>query len=39
MNRLGDRIRILRCGRDLTQQALADELGVSRSAVAMWEKG
>lgn len=39
MNRLGDRIRILRCGRDLTQQALADELGVSRSAIAMWEKG
>ena len=38
MNTLGDRIRILRSGRALTQQAVAEALGVSRSAVAMWEK-
>ena len=38
MNTLGDRMRILRSGRGLTQQAVAEALGVSRSAVAMWEK-
>ena len=38
MNTLGDRIRILRSGRGLTQQAVAEALDVSRSAVAMWEK-
>ena len=38
MNTLGDRMRILRSGRGLTQQAVAEGLGVSRSAVAMWEK-
>ena len=38
VNTLGDRIRILRSGRALTQQAVAEALGVSRSAVAMWEK-
>ena len=38
VNTLGDRMRILRSGRGLTQQAVAEALGVSRSAVAMWEK-
>ena len=38
VNTLGDRMRILRSGRGLTQQAVAEGLGVSRSAVAMWEK-
>ena len=38
MNTLGERMRILRAGRGLTQQAVAEALGVSRSAVAMWEK-
>ena len=38
MNTLGDRMRILRSGRGLTQQDVAAALNVSRSAVAMWER-
>jgi transcriptional regulator with XRE-family HTH domain len=34
---VGARIRLLRNKRGLTQQELADEIGVSRSAVALWE--
>ena len=37
MNTLGDRIRILRSGRALTQQAVAEALGVSRQTVSKWE--
>lgn len=31
------RIKVLRTAKGLTQQQLADEIGVTRSAVAMWE--
>ena len=38
VNTLGDRMRILRSGRGLTQQDVAAALNVSRSAVARWER-
>ena len=34
---IGDKIRSLRHNRDLTQSELAKELGVSTSAVGLWE--
>jgi DNA-binding XRE family transcriptional regulator len=34
-----DRIAELRKGRGLTQEALADELGVKKAAVSHWETG
>lgn len=34
-----DKLKELRKERQLTQQQLADKLGVSRSAIAMWERG
>ncbi len=34
---VGDRIRTLRIAANMTQDALAVELGISRSAVAQWE--
>jgi transcriptional regulator with XRE-family HTH domain len=36
---IGPRIRAARRGRSLTQDELADLIGVSRSAVAQWETG
>ena len=36
---IGTRIRAARRDRGLTQDALADQVGVSRSAVAQWETG
>jgi len=36
---MGDRIRILRQARGLTQQQLANDVGVSKSAVSQWEDG
>lgn len=36
---IGIRIRTARLGRALTQDQLADQVGVSRSAVAQWETG
>jgi Predicted transcriptional regulators len=36
---IGQRIKKLRTGRDMTQQMLADELGLSRAAVTQWESG
>ncbi|HEY4041584.1 MAG TPA: helix-turn-helix transcriptional regulator [Rhodopila sp.] len=36
---IGTRIRAVRRERGLTQDDLADEVGVSRSAVAQWETG
>ena len=35
---LGERIRALRQGRGMSQEALAEALGVSRQAVSKWEK-
>lgn len=35
----GDRIRELRKGRNMTQQDLADTLGVERSSISKYEKG
>lgn len=32
-------IEFFRCERNMNQQELADAVGVSRSAVAMWETG
>jgi len=37
--KLGERIAHLRKSRNLTQAELAAKLGVSQSALAMWEKG
>ena len=37
--RLGEKIRILRKGRNLSQEALAQNLGVSFQAVSKWENG
>ena len=37
MNKLNERVREARHKAGLTQEALAGELGVSRSAVAQWE--
>jgi len=34
-----DRLRQLRDGRELSQQALADRVGVSRTAIAQYETG
>ena len=39
MSKLGDAIRTMRLSRGMSQQALADELGVSRSTVGMYEQG
>jgi transcriptional regulator with XRE-family HTH domain len=36
---IGTRIRAVRHERELTQDELADRVGVSRSAVAQWETG
>lgn len=36
---IGLRIKKLRMDRDMTQQMLADELGLSRAAVTQWESG
>jgi transcriptional regulator with XRE-family HTH domain len=36
---IGERIRIARQQRGLTQEKLADAVGVTRSAVAQWETG
>jgi transcriptional regulator with XRE-family HTH domain len=36
---IGTRIRTIRRERGLTQDELADQVGVSRSAVAQWETG
>ena len=36
---IGARIRMARRERGLTQDDLADQVGVSRSAVAQWETG
>ena len=36
---LGSRIRTLRTERQLSQEAVADRLHVSRQAVAKWENG
>jgi transcriptional regulator with XRE-family HTH domain len=36
---IGTRIRAARRDRNLTQDELADQVGVSRSAVAQWETG
>ena len=37
--RLGERFRQAREGRGLTQEALAEELHVSRQTVSNWERG
>jgi len=36
---LMNRIRLFRTQRGLTQEALAEKVGVSRQAVAKWERG
>ncbi len=36
---IGDKIKLLRRKRKLTQSQLADELNVSAQAVSKWEKG
>lgn len=34
---LGEKLKLLRCGNEMTQEELAEKLSVSRSAVAKWE--
>jgi transcriptional regulator with XRE-family HTH domain len=36
---MGDRIKVLRQARNLTQEQLADRVGVTKSAVSQWEGG
>lgn len=36
---IGKRVKMMRAAHGLTQQALADKLGLSRAAVAQWESG
>ena len=36
---IGSRIRVMRRDRGITQDEFADQVGVSRSAVAQWETG
>lgn len=38
-NDLGSKIKSLRIARNLTQQELADEMGVARQMVSRWESG
>ena len=38
-NDLGNKIKSLRIARNLTQQELADEMGVARQMVSRWENG
>lgn len=38
-NNLAERIRLMRRSRDMTQQQLADRLGVACSTIAMYETG
>jgi len=37
--KLGDRIRLLRIGSNLSQDNLADEIGVDKSTIVRYEKG
>ena len=39
MNNMGERLRHLRRERDLTQEEVAADLGVSYQAVSKWERG
>lgn len=39
METMGDRIRLLRQSKSLTQEQLGDRLGVSKVAVSQWETG
>lgn len=39
METMGDRIRVLRTAKGMTQAELGDRLGVSRVAVSQWENG
>jgi transcriptional regulator with XRE-family HTH domain len=39
METMGDRIRLLREARGLTQQQLADRCSVTKAAVSAWERG
>ena len=39
MSRFSDRLKLLRKEHELTQQALADRLGISKSSVNMYERG
>ena len=38
-NQLGEKLRNLRKGRDLTQEQLAERFGVSFQAISKWENG
>lgn len=37
--RMGERIRVMRLSRGLTQDELAEQCGVTRSAISFWEHG
>ena len=39
MSRFSERLKALRRDRDLTQQSLADRLGISKSSINMYERG
>lgn len=39
MKTVGERLRLIRLLKNISQQGLSDLIGISRSAISMWESG